>query len=366
MRTLENVRFKTQGFVLMLAMKRSTGVRVIVCAVMLTVLGCQSVSGVDSQEQMPQVPSTCGYNAKLVPSCGAWWGVAANPLVSGQTWPQALANFENLIRRPVNIAHFYHRAPQLFPTPQEIAIANQPGRERILFINYKPEMGHTWIEVARGAVDHEIDRLAAHIRANFRKPFFLTVHHEPEEEVKGPGTGYSANDYRLMYRHVMIRLYNRGVRNIIRVMNYMGLPQWGSTAWFRYLYPGDDVVDWIAQDPYIFGTGEYWGDISSLMNRRFARYPSWPGFYSWATSVHPGKPIMLAEWGVSERPGSPGAKAQFFTQLGQRISQWPRVKALVYWNHPSGRTVGATRIDSSSTALNAYRSVGLRSYFNPP
>jgi hypothetical protein len=345
-------------------MRRKFISAVIIVAALSVVAGCQRPVAGPSEAPGPLVNSTCGVGTKLVPKCGAWWGVAANPL-GGETWEQALVNFEARIGRPVNVAHFYKRAGQLFPTKQEIALANQPGKERLLFFNYKPEAGHTWREVGRGATNAEIDRLAAHIKANFTKPFFFTVHHEPEDEVRQwGGSGYTAQDYVLMYRHVVIRLHQRGLRNVVRVMNYMGLPKWGSQSWFNALYPGDDVVDWIASDPYIFGTGQYWGGVSSLMNRRFPEYPSWPGFYTWATRNHPSKPLMLGEWGVSERAGSPGAKANFFRMLGNEIQQYPRVKALVYWNAASDRTVGATRVDSSTPSMNEYARIGRLPYFN--
>ncbi|MEQ7123889.1 hypothetical protein ABN034_05145 [Actinopolymorpha sp. B11F2] len=311
------------------------------------------------------VNSSCGIEEKLVPTCGAWWGVAANP-VAGETWPEALVDYERQIDRTVNIAHFYHRAGQLFPTSREIALADEPGKERLLLINYKPEAGHSWYDVSRGAANAELDRLAAHIKKNYDRPFFFAVHHEPENEVDPTeGSGYTAADYRAMYRHVVTRLERRGVSHLVRVMNYIGLPQWGVQPWYRDLYPGDDVVDWIAYDPYVFGTGQYWGGVSDLMDRRFATHPKWPGFYTWATQFAPDKPLMLAEWGVAEKPGSPQAKAELLRQLGMRAADWPRVKAFVYWNSGSDRTVGATRIDSSTAALAAYRAAGLRAYFNP-
>ncbi|HEY8454357.1 MAG TPA: hypothetical protein VIL34_02085 [Actinopolymorphaceae bacterium] len=311
------------------------------------------------------VKSTCGIEPNLEPTCGAWWGVAANPL-QGESWPQALADYEYVIGRTVNIAHFYHRLGQLFPTRREIELANEPGNERLLLINFKPAVGHTWRAVAQGAVDDELDRLARHITANFYQPFFLTIHHEPENEVdNSPGSGYTAQDYRAMFRHVVAHMRARGVDNVVWVMNYMGLPHWGTQPWFEDLYPGDDVVDWIAYDPYIFGTGHYWGDTTSLVNRRFSTHPTWPGFYRWATEFAPDKPLMLAEWGVAEKPGSPGAKAQFFRRLGEEIRKWPRVKALVYWNSAANRTVGVTRVDSSSASLEAFRATGKLQYFNP-
>ena len=178
-------------------------------------------------------------------------------------------------------------------------------------------------------------------------------------------SGYTAADYKLMYRHVVLRLHQRGLRNLVRVMNYIGLPQWGVQPWFEQMYPGNDVVDWIAFDPYIFGTGQYWGTPTDLFNRRFYQYPAWPGFYTWATRFAPTKPLMLGEWGVVEKVGSPGAKALFFKQLGDQAKNWPRVKALVYWNAASDRTVGATRVDSTTPSLNEYSRIGRLPYFNP-
>lgn len=311
------------------------------------------------------VKSTCGVGTKLTPKCGTWWGVAPNPL-AGESWDRALTNFENQIQRPVNIVHYYHSSGQLFPTASEIARANQPGKERLLLINYKPEGGKTWAQVAAGAQDQRLNQLAAYIKANFNQPFFLTIHHEPEEEVKPTaGSGYTAQDYRAMYRHVVLRLRAQGATRIVTVMNYIGLPKWGSQPWFENLYPGNDVVDWIAYDPYIFGSGSYWGPVSDLFNRKFPEYPKWPGFYSWATQFAPGKPLMLAEWGVGEQPGNPAGKPDFFKALGSQAKNWPAVKAMVYWNAAADRTVGATRIDSTTASLQAYRNTGLMPYFNP-
>lgn len=327
---------------------------------LLVLAGCDSSTPVHPGA----VASTCGFTIKLVPRCGAWWGVAANPL-AGESIDLALGNYETQIGRTVNIAHYYHRAGDLFPTKAEIARANQPGKNRLLFINYKPEGGHTWREVADGAQDAEIDRLATYMKANYTQPFFFTVHHEPEEEViPTAGSGFTALDYRAMYRKVVQRLSNKGVKNLIKVMDYIGLPQWGVQPWFNDLYPGGDVVDWIAYDPYIFGTGSYWGGPADMINRRFPQYPTWPGFYSWATQFAPTKPLMLGEWGVVEKTGSPGAKANFFKLLGEQAPQWPRVKAFVYWNAASDRTVGATRVDSSVPSLSEFSRIGRLPYFN--
>ncbi len=79
-----------------------------------------------------------------------------------------------------------------------------------------------------------------------------------------------------MYRHVALRLRADGLTNAVLVMNYMGAVKWGVADWFGELYPGDDVVDWIAYDPYASASaGFYDGDFADMVNR--AGPPSGPG-----------------------------------------------------------------------------------------
>jgi hypothetical protein len=302
--------------------------------------------------------SPCTVTAQLVPSCGVWWGATANPL-GGESWDSALGALETTIGRTVDIAHYYHASPELFPTSEQIARAREPGKNRILLLNWKPEMGRTWAEVAAGdaVVDAAIDAEAAHLRRNFTDKFFLVVHHEPEEEVRpAGGSGYTAADYAAMYRHVVQRLRAGGGTNAVTVMNYMGTPHWGAQPWFADLYPGDAVVDWIAEDPYLFG--EWSGHFRSAVNRLAAEHPHWPGFYTWATTAHPGKPIMLAEWGIDARLGQ-AHKTRLIRSVPAALVRFPAVKALVYWNAGDVHSVGVTRIDSSPGELRAYREVGM-------
>lgn len=300
-----------------------------------------------------------------MPPFGAWWGVHPGAY-TGVPKPKELAEFEQKIGgRSLDIVHQYHRGAQLFPNKKEIEMAKESGRNRLLFINWKPEMGRTWAEVAYGnrAVDRQIDKVADHIRKNFPEPFFLTIHHEPEDEVDPEaGSGYTAKDYRAMFRHVVTRLRAGGVDNAVIVMNFMGVPQWGVKPWFGDLYPGDDVVDWIAFDQY--ATGRF-DDLHDLVDTHHPDYPEWPGFYSWAERHIPDKPIMLAEWGVFERKGAPEHKPDFYRTIIQQIQYYPRLKAMVYFDSPKAPR-GDTRIDSTPAAARAYRDLSNQPYFDPP
>ena len=92
---------------------------------------------------------------------------------------------------------------------------NAPLR-RILLLNWKPDIGRSWASVAAGSMDGQIDRLAAHIKATFPEKFFMVIHHEPEEEVRpAAGSGYTADDFRNMFRHVVKRFRADGVHNAL-------------------------------------------------------------------------------------------------------------------------------------------------------
>jgi hypothetical protein len=303
--------------------------------------------------------NSCGIGPRLVPDRGVWWGATANPL-KGESWAESLHNLEGEVGRSFDIAHYYHSSPDLFPTPSEIEAAHEPGHHRILLLNWKPEMGRTWAQVAAGdpVADAAIDREADHLKTTFTEPFFLAIHHEPEDEVQSePGSGMTAQDYAAMFRHVVERLRADGVHNAVTVLDYHGSVHWGSQPWFDDLYPGDDVVDWLAEDPFILDAHGWDGSFARALNRTDKSQPGWPGFYKWAHRRHPDKPIMLAEWGVDQALGSE-AKAAVISGVPAALIRFPQVKALVYWNADAVHPVGTTRVDSSPLALRAFQIVG--------
>jgi hypothetical protein len=257
---------------------------------------------------------------------------------------------ERRMGRRADIVHVYHRGGELFPTAEEREIAKGP---RLLLVNWKPALDHTWAEVARGEVDGRVDRLAEHIRRTFPGRFFLTIHHEPENDVR-EGGGYSAADYVAMYRHVVTRLRQQGVRNAVTVMTYMGAPNWAAKPWFGRLYPGDDVVDWVAFDPY---ADDRVSDFAGLVDKTRPDAPGWPGFYRWMQARFPAKPIMVAEWGAFERRGAPAFKRDFFESVRRQIGDYPQIKALVYFDSPLAPR-GDTRFDTTPGATRAFAQLG--------
>jgi hypothetical protein len=301
----------------------------------------------------------CTTGRKLVPTCGVLWGVAPGAYTDSRG-AVALAAFEKKTRRHQDIYHAYHSGQrQLFPTDAEMAIARQPGEQRILFLNWKPT-GASWAQIARGDrnTDAFLDRLAAHINADFPEQFFLAVYHEGEDQVREQqGSGYEAEDYAAMYRHVVLRLRADGVHNMVTVLVHMAYVPHTSQRWFEHMYPGDDVVDWIGFDTYSYSDPGYGhGDFAELMNRRSANKPNWPGFYNWAEEKHPSKPLMVAEWGVWGSKRYPGRRTEFYREVGKQISEFPKIRALIAFETPHSRKGGRdSRVDTTNQSLTAYR-----------
>lgn len=323
--------------------------------------GAAGAAGAGSAPGAPGIPGApgpsaepsreaCEVTGRLVPSCGAWWGVAPE-IFTGRPPGRALERAERRMGRQADIMHVYHRGDELFPTPEERAIARDPDGRRLLLVNWKPSLDHTWEQIAHGALDERIDRLAAHIVRTFPEKFFLTVHHEPENDVReARGKGMTAADYAAMFRHVVTRLRHGGVTNAVTVMTYMGAPNWASEPWFEKLYPGDDVVDWVAMDPYVDHRVH---SFDGLVNKIRPEFPRWQGFYRWMRERFPDKPVMLAEWGVFERHDRPGFKESFFASVRREIGEYPRIKALVYFDSPRAPR-GDTRFDTTPGGRKAF------------
>jgi hypothetical protein len=315
-------------------------------------------SGAAERLQPPATGRACHTAALLVPTCGVLWGVAPGAHTEGRG-ASALATFERKTGRHQAIYHAYHGGTgQLFPTDQEISIAHQKGANRVLFINWKPESA-SWAAIARGdkRTDAFLDRLAVHIKTKFPDQFFFAVHHEGENDVRErPGSGYTARDYAAMYRHVIQRLRARGVTNIVSVMVHMAYVPHAQQSWFNQMWPGDDVVDWVGLDVYAYAKPGYGhGDFAEVLNRRL---PGWPGFYSWATTRHGNKPLMIAEWGVWSYKGEAQYKVDFYRQLGVELRRYPKIRAMVQFETPHNQKGQDSSVDSTQAALQAYRNLG--------
>jgi hypothetical protein len=314
----------------------------------------------------PTAARKCTVSAKLVPSCGAWWGVT--PVIGARQDPAAaVRQFERRTGRAVDLYHAYHSGTQFFPTASEIALSREAGKHRMLILNWKPDLGKTWRQVAAGAMDAQIAREAAYLKTHYNKKFWLVIHHEPEDEVRPQAnSGYTASDYGAMFRHVVSQFRARDARNILFTMVYMGYSGYMIKPWFKDLYPGDAYVDWIGFDPFAKSNIK---DYPGLLNKLAAPQQDlgFPGFYDYANRYFPNKPLMLSEWAVLETPGNPSRKPDFFRNVAKEFANYPRIKALSYYNAQHAENMpdgGNTSVDATPAALSAFRALGRLPEFN--
>ena len=305
----------------------------------------------------------CPLNHNLVPRCGVLWGAYAQA-VGGQPALEAFQQLERVSGTRFSVVHYYHQGSDLFPTPWEMQLARH---HRYLLLSWKPEAGHTWAEVAAGAADDYIDREAAYLRQNYRKQFFLVIHHEPENEViETAGSGFTAGDYRAMFRHVESRLGADGIDNAVYVMNYMGAQTYAERSWYADLWPGRRFVDWIAFDPYDApGLNPQSGGFRRMVNRHWGT-GVWRGSYRWAHQHFPAKPVMLAEWGAAEKPRSAEWKPAFFQTVVRDVRTMPQLKLLAYFSSPTPNVGGDVRPNTSDPSTAAWRALAKRSIFHRP
>ncbi|MBO3738902.1 CBM96 family carbohydrate-binding protein [Actinoplanes flavus] len=293
--------------------------------------GPKLIIGTAAATTPPVTAKDCVTGAKLVPSCGVLWGGAAGGFTSK---PRDVEhrNWEKLSGRTATVFHTYHKGDEAFPTKAEIAMTNDPANPRVLLLNWKIAYGSTWAKVAKGEQDKRIDAFAKRIKA-YDKPVFLALHHEPENDVKATaGSGWEAKDYAAMYRHTIERLRAQGAGNVVNVMAYMGNEKWMAQSWWKDLYPGDDVVDWIGLDSYVSVEKGYYhyGTFADLLDRK--PKGGGPGFYEWATTKHKNKPIMVAEWGGYHRIGKNTDKTAVYNSVLPELRKRPAIKAIVHFD----------------------------------
>ena len=331
--------------------------------------GDETVPPAVEDEDMPPPPApatgTCTTGKLLVPSCGVLWGAAAGGFTDAPR-DQALKDWEKLSGRTASLFHTYHKGDEPFPTKAEMAMARDTARPRVLLMNWKIAYGSTWAKVAKGEQNKRIDAFAARIKNQFPEKFFLVLNHEPENDVIAKaGSGWEAKDFAAMYRHTILRLRAQGVTNAINVMAYMGNEKWMAQSWWKDLYPGDDVVDWMGLDSYVSAEKGYYhyGMFNDLLDRQ----PTGGGlgWYDWASTKHASKPIMVAEWGVYHRVGKKADKSPGFRSVLPELKKRPNIKAIVYFDTAKDDE-GDRDISINGTAANlaAFRALAADKIFD--
>jgi hypothetical protein len=146
-------------------------------------------------------------------------------------------------------------------------------------VNWKPS--YTWADADGGdsTVNAQIDAMARSVKALGSTKIFMTIFHEPENDISGgadgcpsaiyQGNAGTASQYREMWSNVESRFAALGVTNVVWSMNYMGFDRWNCMV--DDLWPGNGLVDWILWDPYEStsqgfsqSVGHFYSELTSL------------------------------------------------------------------------------------------------------
>jgi hypothetical protein len=297
--------------------------------------------------------SNCALGAKMVPTCGALWGMDPSST--------SLATVESELGREMAIVHTYHRWTVTFPNSTESA-ETASGSGRILladWITVSPSgVLLPWTSITNGSQDSVIDTEAAALKS-YGQPLFMTFVHEMDSNMNtGNPSNYMGTpaQYKAAYQYVYNRLVNIDhVTNVVWIYDVTGDTAYQSD--WTAAYPGNNEVDWIASDPYNWYTchNEGWKDFAQTVS------PS----YNLLTADFPGKPYAVVEYNTPE--GSTASmKADFFTnEAAQAQADLPDLHMAVYFNSASSNPECDGQINTSSESLAGFKAAGLDPFFNP-
>jgi hypothetical protein len=163
-------------------------------------------------------------------------------------------------------------------------------------------------------------------------------------------TGYgSPAEYRAAWRHYVEVFRQQGVTNAAWtwVMTPTGFTETANTPAGDF-YPGDDVVDSLALDPY-----NWYGCAPAVPTAWQSMAQAAGPFRTWA-QPH-GKPLMLAEWGSVEDPADPGRRADWYRETLAMSTSWPELKAVSAFDATGNCP---WRVDSTPAALQGFVDAG--------
>jgi hypothetical protein len=315
-----------------------------------------------------------GDLAILVPCSGVLIGSTGDPRADDGSFQSKQDHFRRTEQQLGTNFDVYHNFLQwrdvvsrTWPDAKTQALADDG---RLLFTNIKSPTGSPddWGRIAAGDYDADI-RVAANQFKDFGRRTFVTFYHEPEDNIRDAAAGDPAklqrylDDYSAAFRQMHDVFDAVGADNVVWVWDMQGwVAGWGD-YYLNGLYPGDDVVDWVAWNPYNWhgcenhGNQRRWRDFEDVAAQ----------FYDWLELGGPDrpsldKPLMLGEWGSEENDGATNSsqtKAEWLDDARRLLpTRFPRLKAVIYFNTEGRRADGTVQfcewgLDSSPASMAA-------------
>ena len=182
--------------------------------------------------------------------------------------------------------------------------------------------GDTDANVTAGLDDGNINLVATTL-ARFGQPVFVRWFPDPNVNTAASKAclgGGGAAGYVAAYRYIHGKMAAAGAANVTYVWSVDTTTPHGDPSWGSY-YPGPADVDWIGAD----------GDASSSQTATVAS-----DFGAWYAEFSADKPLM-----ISQTAAIPSLQAEYIDQLSSVPSQYPQIRAVVYFDAPdfsSGRS----------------------------
>lgn len=311
------------------------GLGTVGCMALVSVLAVPGLAASASRHDAASSPA-CLVSPVLVNSCRAWLGAAAhgNPAAA----PDAVAQFkylERLVGHDLDVFRDYDNCDAAGCSNGTVPLAaGSPERYfathgAYVDVNWKP--AHSWGAAGGGdpAVNREIAQAARNIKQVAPHKVFLTVWHEPQNDVS-PGTSTcpglkgsagSPAQYRAMWQNVESIFHRAGVRNVVWDMNYMSYSgrRGGFDCLVPQLWPGNTLVDWVTYDTY--SRGKTWQQTSGRFYQLLERDNTPKVNFD-------SKAWGIGEFGACKQPATGITAIQYFNSIAEAVAAktYPRLK----------------------------------------
>lgn len=319
--------------------RRTLPLAVLATALAVTLAAC---GGNPEPEPVPPPggsPVAVAPHGPLPPKHGAYIGASVKPERRTQEGRiEAIEEFQRLTGRALDVVHTFHPWHDDFPDDVD---------RYVLASGQLPLMGWAGSDcpgIASGRYDELIRQRAQAVR-QLGRPVFLAFRWEMDRPNLRDQVGSPA-DYIAAWKHVRAIFDQVGATNVSWV--------WAPSAkgftrgYAAPYYPGDDQVDWIGADAYTGPTLRPFGEVVA----RFMDF----------AAQHPDKPVMIAEFGLSDRDGQ---RPAWLRQARAYVRQHPQIGAMVYFNGGDKAYARAQlSVTSSASGRQAFHDWLADPYFN--
>jgi beta-mannanase len=292
--------------------------------------------------------------ARLEPACGVLWGVWPRASATGRMsyrLADNVASLETAGGRTVDVVLRYQGWGQPMFDRADAALRDSGHLvlEDLSVRIFGTRSAVRWADVAAGRYDGELQAQARRAVA-YKAPVLVSFSQDPRPLARPRGAG-SARAYRAAYRHVRALFDAAGATNAVWVWWVRG--EVDHAAEESALWPGTDVVDWIAYSP--IEDSACAGTPERTPSQTFSPWYHWITGQPWAA----GKPIALAAYASAGGPSADSStdRGAWYAQVPAALAAMPRIKAAVQFDSTSAGC--DFRLAASGGTLAGFRAAGL-------